>query len=278
MDYKHRFTFNIYDGVTAYALNRLGIKYKQSKGCAICVVEMLESDEQWPIFKKFLDRTGRMTWTTAVYTKNEMESAEWLTIRSKWRWEYPQPDSGNSGYKNGITYTGECPECGAEAVQVGKFRVRRSPKWHEKAFLMINWVHDVLFASEAAKNILEASGLKGFHFQDVLNTKGTAAIDDIYQLCVETMLPPGLVITNDTMEEVNTCPECGITKYVPSGRGIIYKRDAFANVDADIVISDEIFGGGHSAIRLIIVSRRFYDTIISNKLDKQLDFEPIIFK
>lgn len=280
MDYKHRFTFTTNDVTTAYLVNHLGIKYKQEKGCAICVVEMLESDERWPQVKKFLDRIGETTWTTAIFTKSEIEHSEWFIIRSKWRWEYPQPDSDNFGYMKGITYTGQCPECAANAVQVGNFRVRRSPKWHDKAFLMINWVNDVLFVCEAAKNILEASGLNGFHFQTVLNTKGTAAIGDIYQLCVETMLPPGLVTDNDTIIEANTCEKCGSTKYLSSGRGTIYKKDTFANIENDIVMSDELFGAGdlHIAVKKIIISRHFYEMIISNKLDKQLDFEPIILK
>lgn len=278
MDYKRRFTFNIYDGVTANALERMGIKYKQAKDCAICVVEIMESDEKWPLFKKFLDCRGEPTQTTVVYTKSEIEHAEWFAIRTAWRWEYPQPDSDNFGYKKGITYVGECLECAANAVQVGNFRVRRSPKWHAKAFLMINWVDDVLFTSETAKNMLENSKLKGFHFQNVLNTKGTVVVDDIYQLCVETMLPPGLVITNDTIREVNTCTKCGSTKYLASGRGIIYKKDAFANVETDIVMSDELFGAGdlHIAVRHIIISRQFYEVIIANKLDKQLILEPVM--
>lgn len=278
MDYKHRFTFTANDVAVVYTLNRLGIKYKQSEGCAICVVEMLESDGKWPQVKNFLDSIGEPTWTTVVYTKSEIENAEWFSIRTAWRWEYPQPDPNNSGYKKGVTYTGECPICAANAVQVGNFRVRRPPKWHAKAFLMINWVHDVLFASEAAKNILEASELRGFHFQDVLNTKGTAVIDDIYQLCVETILPPGLVITNDTIEEVSTCPKCGNTKYLAAGRGIIYKRETFAKVDTDIVMSGELFGAGdlHIAVRHILISRQFYETIIANKLDKQMVLEPVM--
>lgn len=274
MDYHHRLAFRQDDMTTVQFLDKYGFKYKTSS-CGIAVLEILESDEKWPVLKKFLERTGRFTIDTAIFTKEEMKNAEWYTVRSKWRWEYPKPDD-DFGYLHGITYTGSCPMCGANVVQIGNFRVRRSPKWNSKSFLMINWIHDVLFTSTAVKETLEQSDLRGFHFEDVLNTKGTAPIDDIYQLYVETKLPAGLVTGNDTIKDESTCEMCGVTKYVGAGRGYIFKKETFENIDVDIAVSDEIFGGGYSVIRQILISKRFYETIILNKLDKQLVIEPVI--
>lgn len=90
--------------------------------------------------------------------------------------------------------------------------------------------------------------------------------------------PPGLALVNDTIIEANTCKKCGNTKYLPSGRGVIYKKEAFTNINADIVMSDELFGAGdlHFAIRDIIISRKFYEIITANRFDKQLRLEPVM--
>lgn len=275
MDYKQRVSFNTNDVRIINALRDFGIEYKTQGDCGIGAVELLESDPRWAALKAFLGESNYPYSTTAVYSKDEIKSAEWFSIRSKWRWEYPQPDSGNFGYMKNITYAGVCPECGANAVQVGKFRVKRSPKWNLRAFLMLNWVHDVLFVSESAKNILETAGLKGFHFQPVLNTRGSAEIGDIYQLCVETELPTGRILNDETTKQKSECSVCGTVKYVSSGRGSFYKRETFDGMSADIAVSKEIFGFGHMAIREIVISRQFYETVITNKLDRQLEIAPI---
>lgn len=277
MDYKHRICFRTDDIKTLRFLDSIGIKYKVSDGSIISYIEILESNPEWPIVERYFKGKRLSTGLVdTVYTKEEMNSAEWFTVRSKWRWEYPQPNSGDNGYMKNITYTDSaCPECGSGAVQIGNFRVRKSPKWGQKAFLMLNWIGDVLFLSDHAKDILTDSDLSGFHFAEVLNTKGTAAIADIHQLCVDNVLSPGIVWDNDTIGKVNYCSVCGITKYGPTGRGKIYRRSAFEDVDQDIIMSAEVFGWDHLSQRSIIVSKHFYKVINENGLNKQLSFEPI---
>ena len=278
MDYKHRFAFSTLDKSTAFALGSLGLAYKIDSGCDIGVIEILESDDRWPQLRDFLKNIGETTQVTPIFTKAEIAQAEWFTIRSKWRWEYPQPDTGNFGYANGITYAHGCPECGANAVQVGNFRVRKSPKWNAKAFLMLNWVDDVLFVSENTKNILKVSGLGGFKFAEVLNTRGRTAVPNIYQLSVENCLPEGMVINANYISEEHKCPLCGTKKYIMTGRGCAYEMDAFNEVCEDIVMSSEVFGAGNLACRKLIISKKFYETIVSNGLGSQLDMQPVIFK
>lgn len=276
MDYKHRFAFSTHDTATVRAMKRLGIEYTDRYD--IGVVEIMESDPRWLGMKRYLDMNDMSTMITTVFTKAEIAKAEWFTIRSKWRWDYPQPDSDDFGYIKGITYSGRCPECGANAIQVGKFRVRKSPKWNTKAFLMLNWVEDVLFLSEKAKTILEASDLKGFGFSEVLNTRGKAVVPDIYQLCVDNCLPEGMLINEKYIRLKYQCPVCGTKKYVLTGRGVAYKKGALDGVKSDIIAGGDILGDGHLACRKLIISRKFYETIKANKLGNQLELHPVIFE
>lgn len=61
-----------------------------------------------------------------------------------------------------------------------------------------------------------------------------------------------------------------------SGRVLKYQKNVFDNVNVDIIKSSETFGDGHICSRLIIVSQEFFQFIKKNKLDRNLEFEPIL--
>ena len=63
-------------------------------------------------------------------------------------------------------------------------------------------------------------------------------------------------------------------KYNMTGRGFVYKRDVFRD-DVDIIKSFEVFGWDYEAPRCIFINKKFYQTLIANKLEKDLRFEPI---
>lgn len=280
MDVNHRIVFRVSSDLNPMCfLEQNNIKYEYNPQISCVIVNILESADAWPALEKYISENGRVTdLLNAVYSRQEMNAAEWFTCRSTWRWEYPQPKSDEFGYMKNITYKfgSNCRECGYGKKQIGNFRVRKSPAWGKKNFLMLNWEEDVLFLSDHAKEILSASGLKGFEFLDVYNTKGDKKIEDINQLLITECTKHGLVWeNNDTIREINVCETCGKTKYIFSGRGCVYKRDALPR-GADITKSVEGFGFGAAAPSIIIVSKNFCDVIVKNNLDTKLVFEPLI--
>ena len=46
----------------------------------------------------------------------------------------------------------------------------------------------------------------------------------------------------------------------------------------DIVKSAEVFGDGHMCARVILVSKKFHDLLVSNSFDRDLALEPIFLK
>lgn len=203
-----------------------------------------------------------------------MEQAEWFYLRSKWRWEYPQP-AGNGGFHH-ITYSDKeyCKECGSGLVQIGSFWVKKTPDWKKRDFLMLNWIEDELFLNDKAKSILLKSDLRGLEFIDVVKPRTEVKLEDFNQLKVKNILSPGLVNQDNTIRETTKCKKCGVVKYALTGRGLVYEKSIFPN-DIDIVNSYEVFGWGYAAPRCIFVNQKFYQVIISNGLDKHLVFEPI---
>ena len=275
MDYKQRIVFRDDEHKKLIKfLDEQKIKYEHDASISLIVLEILESSKFWPAINKYLIENKMLPYTEGVYSKDEMEQAEWLTMRSKWRWEYPQP-AGDGGYQH-ITYSEKnyCDECGSGLVQTNSFRVKKTPKWSKKNFLMLNWIDDELFVSNNAKKILSNSDLSGFEFIDVVKLEPDAILEDINQLKVNSVLSPGLVDQDHTIRETTKCKKCGVVKYAITGRGLVYKKKTFRN-DVDIVNSFEVFGWGYAAPRAIFVNQKFYQVIISNGLDKNLEFEPI---
>lgn len=272
MDFKQRIVFDKdkHKEIINF-LDEQKIEYEDGAPLSFVILEILESNRFWHEINKYLIDNKIFTYTEGVYSKQEMEQAKWLTIRSKWRWQYPQPIDDN-GYIR-ITYSTDnyCDQCRSGLVQIDSFRVKMTPKWSKNYFLMLNWIEDELFLSDKAKNILSNSGLRGFEFIDVVKKDGTK-LDDINQLKVNEILPPGLVDQDNTIKETHKCDKCGVAKYVLTGRGLVYKESAFRN-DVDIVNSFELFG--LSADREIFVNQKFYQTIMNNGMDRNIEFTPI---
>jgi len=113
MKIRHRIAFNK-RRISPKFLNFL--REKKAKfyddGTDIVVVYLIEEDEWKNELIKFLRKDGIPSIPECIYTKAEMENASWYRIRSKFRWEYPQPEDCFD-YRH-ITYdsTNYCECCG----------------------------------------------------------------------------------------------------------------------------------------------------------------------
>lgn len=274
MEIWNHFTFrdDMYPLLSDY-VRKNGITY--SEGDILCSVDISENDPHWETVEYLLKAENNTFQSETVFTKEEISSAEWLTIRSRWYYDYPQPENN---YRN-ITYTTDrqCPftDCRIGLVQKDPFRFKRTPKWGKRNFCMTNWVFDELFVSRRAKELLESSDLKGFSFSEVRNKNGSEIMDDMYQLRIPHILPSGIADTTSRIKDVFVCPVCGQRKFRSNSRGqFVFHKEAFTDAP-DFTKSAEWFGGGSSACKLILVSQKAYRFITANKLDSSLVFEPI---
>lgn len=237
--------------------------------------DVYESSSQWPYIKSFYEKYNLFCICDTHFSKDELQNAQWLTVRSKWLNGYPQPEN-NFKYET-ITYSNDnyCKECGAGLVQVDSFRIRKEPKWSTKNFMMLNWVFDEIFLNIKAKNILEENDITGISFLPVKNSRGDIILDNIFQLIINTKIDNGLIDDQPHIREMYVCESCGTKKYISNGKGMLkYKKEVFENV-FDIVKSSELFGSGKVATNEIFVNQKVYKLLSDNKLDRALCFEPI---
>lgn len=239
------------------------------------VAFIYEEDEWKDDLYSFL-RTEKLTSIIdTIYTKDEFENAEWFSIRSKFRFGYPQPED-SFGYKSYTYESAEyCSNCGCGLKQKDNFRINKAPNWGKRHFLMLNWIQDELFTSEIARQSIMSKKIIGLKFLDVKNHKKSISFDDIHQIYVEEVLQPGLADVNQSAKQVLECSNCGEIKYIYSGKGLTYHKGIFEGINSDIVKTSETFGDGHMCARKILISKKFYQAIKDDKLDKDLVFEPI---
>jgi len=269
MRIKYRYGFNNNESDIADFIIKQNIKH--DKGAIITVFELLDDDEHFEIALKFLENHGiKPTISEAVFSQKEMDEAQWLSIRSTWRHDYPQPK--DRGYIFS-TYdaTDYCDECKKGLKQKESFVIKKEPNWGPRNFLMINLVHDELFISSQAESVLRNSSLSGFSIYDVLNKSGNK-LERIKQIYVNSYLGNGL--SNKSVCQEFVCSKCDYKKYILKPDFIYYKKEVFANVYEDIIKSNEKFGeiGCDSKI---FITQKFYKIIKTNKLDRGLVFEPV---
>lgn len=249
-----------------------GITYKEDS--IVFAFDIYESSTHWPFIREYLRANNGTALNETEFSREELENAEWLKIRSQWRNGYPQPESGFK-YET-ITYTRDnyCTECGSGLKQIDSFRIKKEPNWGKRCFMMLNWIADELFVNESTKKLLEHE-VNGISFCEVKDKKGIDIIPDIYQMVIPVSTREGLIEDPETLHDALVCPSCGIKRFHTNGRGMLtFKKESLVDAPA-VVKTCEIFGWGKSSSHQILINRDVYQLLTKNKLDRGLEFKPI---
>lgn len=275
MRYQHRMTFSTKtDRKIVRFLKRHNIKYEEDNGplhMGVCL--FYEDEEYFPKLMRLLKKKGKFTIITTEYTKEEFDHATWISVRSKWLNDYPQPEDTYEQIVYGVDTEKQCL---CNKKQINNFRIKREIKWGKRYFCSLNWVYDELFVNQEIVEELKQSGLKGFHIRDV-NIKSKIS-KTTKQLVVENYLQEGFDKEKTKIREKVYCQICGTEKYIMSGKEQYYRKEAFDKVDVDIIKSKTIYGMGTNCSREIYISKKFYRYLKENKYDKNLVFEPIFLE
>ena len=261
--------------------------------CGIWVVNVTEDDPAWPVVHEVLrDRPDCVEIVSNIYTKRELDNAEWLKMSARGHHGYPQPEDGFGYIEQTYDVADYCPICGIGGTQKAPFRLRSEPKASRSQFLQLNWAFDEFFVRCEARHGLESAGISGIEFvSPVLHRKDQPSVQ-VSQMKISTVLPDALdnhELTHVTCKPENEewspgsrltdaerkgTPYCGRNKYHLQHRGSLkFDRSAFKDAP-DVVKSREWFGSGARAFRLIIVSQAFRQVVVRSKWCG-VTFEPI---
>ena len=281
-------------------IDRLGLDYERGDSNNVLhlamssVLNITEDQPQWPAVERLVveyDLGPHFFFN--LFTKAELDAAEWLELEALGHHGYPEPDTDYPTATDDLA--DYCPICGIGGVQNRPFRLQAEPKASHSQFIQLNWVFDEFFLREPAREGLQKAGITGIGFlAPVLHRNGRPS-ERLMQMTIRTVLPQALdtkslepVTCKEENEEweselqlrkmrpskAETHPYCGRVKYHKMHKGPFrFSRGAFADAP-DVVKSCEWFGSGGSASQLVIVSQRFRQVVLAAKW-RGASFKPI---
>ena len=229
------------------------------------ILRVYEDDDRWPMIKKLIDSLKINDRITTEFSKEELASAKFLQMLPDWHCGYPEP-SDNFGFIERTYDTSlACDECNLGLIQRAPFRLKKIPSMGKKSIFQLNWVFDEYFVSiEAWERVFKAFDIK---YRPVVLNKTSAEIENIVQF----MVPNIVELDIPSNFEVEICPKCAQTKYLPNFIGFTPTPKMDAHFD--IFKSRQYFGSGGSAFHLVVVSAALYDAIQKAGI-KGVNFKP----
>ena len=273
-------------------IDNLGLKYKDGGttilGPGTSVLNVAEDQAEWPEVERLVAEYGLGDSAGVVYTKRDLDTAEWLTVSATNAQHYPQPE-GTLGYYEQTYDPSSCARCGIHGEQIAPFRISGEPKAKTQQFLGLHWVYDALFVRSEAEYALTRSGVSGIDFRPLLVSAKGAVSGEAAQMNVLTTLPPALETAGlqkitcmpnneEGFEPMSVSrrafPYCGRVKHHHYLRGPLRFDRAALDGAPDVVQTAEWFGSGGSASRLVVVSQKFRQAVVTAKW-RGLVFKPI---
>jgi hypothetical protein len=221
-----------------------------ARSAGMVSVELTEDDPRWPAVAALCGQFRVFDAVSTQFTEDELDRAQWLGMVATGLHGYPEP-SENGGFLHAtFELTDYCRACGAGLRQAAPFRLRKAPSG-KRAMLQLNWVLDEFFTSP---EVWEAVFLPlGIGRRPVLLHRTSAAMTSLVQ--VEILAFRDLAMADRAPE---VCSVCSRPKYRYSMRGPYPEP---AEPDVPIFKSNQCFGSGAQAFRLVLVSNSLYRKI-----------------
>lgn len=204
---------------------------------------------------------------TKRYAKDELRAAQWLCIRAAWQ-QYEITNKEKAVLR-------PCEACFCNRRQIGSYKISGQIKKARKAFLTPPCEND-LFVRDDARELLEHSDLKGFHFREIICNNKDSALQRFSQIVIENTLPPAMKYDANDFKEKYICKSCGTHYSIVKGSAILkMDQTIMEQADQDIYFSYEQFGATGFGRRKII-SGRFYRLLAENGFGNDITVDDIV--
>lgn len=236
---------------------------------------MYEDQEfYWQFRKHFFFLPKYDSIKSIEYSKQDIENAEWLTLRSmntKVQWEYEDKAfRKNCSYKRlfikDLYYR--------HSEQIDILSSSKAVKWGKRQYFSgPNAADDLLFCSEKAKELLD-NQWEGLEFWPVKKYNGSKNISDLYQLVFSNTLPIEAIAGGKSIQ----CDGCGkrIMRFA-DGIDKLEIRKEYLNLRkvyrTGDVLNEQL--KGCTTFSLNIVSQEFYQYCEANQMNRGMIYEPI---
>lgn len=243
-----------------------------------CVFDLYEDEEAFRRFKILFPFSFSIT-VEVEYSIEEIEAAEWLTVRSlntKIKREFDEKT-----FQFSCPFGNPCRELKYRHIeQVGPFLTKKKVNWKANQFFCgtDGTGENYIFCAEKTKALI-SDLWEGLDFWPVKKYSTKQKIEDVYQLHFKQVLPFEAVVLTGK-EKISTCKLCGKKKlYINERYQLLLNKQYmekknYKNVykTEDIWTYDKV---GWHTFSLNIVSHDFYQFCKNNRIDRGLVYEPI---
>lgn len=260
----HRIGVNIDDN-RRRVLGEMGIPVPSNNG--FFSFDLEEGTERLIRLKPYMVKWQLPDMIRTVFTKQELDSATYLTCFPLWTNGYPMPDDGLGYIATTYQKQGYCKVCGTGSNQQSPFRMRKTPNWGSKKTFGLNWVFDEIFVrKDVFEMVFEKYGIEAM---PVLLYKKDSLIEDTVQLII-----PSTTVPSDLKgQPYEICKTCGIKKYNPEIKGF-FPRFTNSVSGLHMFKGVEYFGSGANAYKQIFVSQALRQEMLKYQI--KLDYVPVI--
>lgn len=257
---------------TTEVISRFGLEMKVSGSGGVRALRLFEDDERYHPFIDELRKADAhpITFTEPVFTKKEMQDAEFFEVLPSAQWGYPQPCDDFGYLSVSFHMKSACPICGQGAAQVKPYHLIGPPKFGRNDISTLFWTYDLLITERLRQLIKDASltGVEFWPLEEHRNKGDGGAIDGACQLYVTNELP--LASPSTDFPVIRRLPkgrkacQCGrLGRNSPVQ--FHYKRKDLAGAE-DFNKTHEWLGGGFDTSRSTIVRRSVYNLFMENKI------------
>ena len=232
--------------------------------------------EEDDYFDKIADYLPKNYLGSYVFTKTELLSAEWLTMRSTndklEALNIERTFSFSCESKEDFGY-GEV-DTARHRIQVAPYEFRGPIKWGRNHFYSSYFGgFETIFCDDIAKSIIQSANLDGIDFLPVIHYKKNNYLDNIHQIECSNVLPNESLVLNQYFKE-KKCPICGAIKYEYDELSRLGIHKEFLG-NKDFYRTNYIFGGGYTS-PFNVVSNRIYKLLVDNQIDRNIRFTPLL--
>ncbi|MDD3368773.1 MAG: hypothetical protein PHP50_07800 [Lachnospiraceae bacterium] len=260
---KHRYALDTNRKIIKI-LQKRNIEYNIESGILIFTIE---EDNQY--FDEISNQVKIKSIVSKEFSRKELDEASWYSVRSIWTVGYPLPE--DEYIEATFDQNRYCLNCRSNQFQINSYIIKPF-EWKTRFFCTLFWQDRVLMVSAKCLSILKESQILGYTEKPVLNKK-KEEYDDIIQILPNELID-GIDYDASRIEYIWACPVCGTKKYFPPKGQLTIHKEAFNNINSDYLSTVTQFGK-YGSNRINIISKKLYDTIIRNNLDKNLEIEPI---
>lgn len=192
---------------------------------------------------------------------------EYFVVYPTWRNGYPHYQSDYIKRSFRLDPPAKC-EC--NAIQIAPININRYPKWTNRHFMGLFWLHDLLFCDPVIKELCQKNEIKGVEFGDVYFRNKETPLEDVFQLTITHTTQTPFKYHQQEITSAFICKSCGKLKVYRS-EDYLYKIDSPSfDVNCDVFYSGKMFNS-----RKIIISKKLYRLLMEHKYLKGLNVQPL---